>query len=193
MSTMTTSVGRAGARDRAAASTAGRSAWVTAALLVVSVLLVGAAGWVAKPLLAGAPDDADNQLTVPGGTLRLTRVVPEYLAHTPGMPGQMMPQPVPAGFTRVSVEVTLVATGPGLTYDAADFRVSGPGVAAVKPQRDALGAGAVPEGARVDGELVFQVPEGAEGLVLGVRDVDGSIPLLVPAAPTHPGGTGHSG
>jgi hypothetical protein len=191
MSTMTTSVHQPrGALGDATASTR-RNAVVTSVLLAVCAAVVAVAGLVAWPLLSGNDGAGGTQLEVKGGVVRFEGLKPEVLAHAPGMPGQMMPQPVPAGFRRISVEVSLVATGSGMTYDAADFRLAAPDAKAVPPQRDALGTGVVPEGSRVNGELVFLAPEDARALSLTVRGVDGSIAVDAPPAPEH--SEGHSG
>jgi hypothetical protein len=191
MTTMTTSVHQRRGDLRDATASTRRNAVVTSVLLAVCAAVVAVAGLVAWPLLSGNDGAGGTQLEVKGGVVRFEGLKPEVLAHAPGMPGQMMPQPVPAGFRRISVEVSLVATGSGMTYDAADFRLAAPDAKAVAPQRDALGTGVVPEGSRVNGELVFLAPEDATALSLTLRGVDGSIAVDAPPAPAH--SEGHSG
>jgi hypothetical protein len=189
--TMTTSLHRPGRRPRETAPSTGRSTLVIAVLLAVSASVIVLAGWAAMSLTPGKGSSGATEIAVKGGVVQFEGVTPEVLAHAPGMPGQMMPQPVPAGFRRISVEISLLATGTGMTYDAGNFRMSAPGVKPVPPQRDALGSGVVPEGSRVNGELVFVVPESARTLSLHLRGADGSIPVDAGPAPEHSGG--HAG
>jgi hypothetical protein len=167
---------------------------LTAALLVASLVLLTVAGLLARPLLQPAPTGAAAaQLDLPGGVVQLNQVRPEVLAHPPGMPGTMMPDPLPAGFRRLSLDVTLLGEEQGLRYDAARFRVVGPGMRPVAPSRDALGSGLVPAGARVDAELVFQVPAAATGLSLTVLGADEAIEVQAPPAAPHEKDAGHAG
>jgi hypothetical protein len=167
---------------------------LTAALLVASLILLTVAGLVARPLLLPAPSGgAAAQLGLPGGVVQLNQVRPEVLAHMPGMPGTMVPDPLPAGFRRLSLDVTLLGEEQGLRYDAVRFRIVAPGVRPVAPSRDALGSGLVPAGSRVDGELVFQVPTAATGLSLTVLGADEAIEVEAPPAADHQRDAGHAG
>lgn len=167
-----------------------RALLLTAALSVVTIAALLGALWAVRTTTLPGSDDV---LGAEGGVLRVNEVTPEVLAHLPGMPGTMMPEPVPDGFQRIVLDVTLVGTeASGLSYDAKDFRVVTPDGAAVSASRNGLGAGVVPEGARLDGELVFQVPLDAATLELTGTGFDGSLALPVPEAPAgHNEDAGH--
>lgn len=162
------------------------------ALLVTAVvtgLLAGgwgaAAAWrthSAVPASPGTPVD------VPGGVLQVDRVVPEGMNHNPGMPDDMMPDPIPEGQRRVHVHVTLHAEDAGgLAYGPERFTLVGDGMRPVNPRADQLGTGHAPEGSVLSGVLVFELPQEATRLALRM---DGA---RQPAALTIEGGDGHDG
>jgi hypothetical protein len=176
---------------RASARPAGNRGRVVTITLALVALVAVAASLLAVRLATGADSGAalsGPALEAPGGAVQVLAVKPETMNHPAEMPAEMMPDPVPAGFRRVSVELVLLGTAEsGLPYDGADFRVSGPGVEPVAPVRDAVGSGVVPEGARLTGSLLFQVPVDAESLNLTLAGTRGSIPVTLPAAPGHDG------
>lgn len=178
-------------RIRRAAPTAAqgaRTSWVTSVLAAVAAVLVALSGWATYELLAGPSSSAGSATTleVPGGEVHVLSVKPEVMAHTKGMPASMMPDPVPAGFRRVSVEVTLVATAEeGMRYDAGSFRVVGTGMSPVASKRTVMGSGAIPEAAQLRSQLVFQIPQDATGVALTGGGGTDTLPLTLPAAAPH--------
>ena len=166
-------------------------------LLGLTTLLVLLASLLAMRLVGAAGEDSHGSsgpvLVTAGGEIRLDSVTPEVMSHPAEMPPAMMPDPLPEGYERVSVQITLTATGSGgLAYDGGDFRVSGPGVAPIAPHRDAVRAGTVPEGARLTGTLLFQVPVDATGLELTLPGARGALPIAASGGGGH-GATEHEG
>lgn len=144
-------------RRRESLLVAGLTALLTAAILSLVVLLGGPAAGPARPGVA----------EVAGGQVALTTVRAEVMNHPEGMPASMMPDPVPAGFVRYSVEVTLTADDDEpLAYSASEIRVATPGEEPVGPVRESLGEGVVPPGASLTTSLVYEIPEGARRATL---------------------------
>lgn len=154
-----------------------------AVLLVLGLLATVAAGAWGLSVDRRHPDEmaasgnGGDWTAVPGGHLRLDSVTGNGLAHAtmPGM--QLMADPVPAGFTRFSIQVTLAAQDQDLSWAAGDFRVSGPGLRPTRPIRVQLGDGVVARGTALSGALTYDVPEDASDLVLRFRE---GIPIPLP-------------
>jgi hypothetical protein len=159
-------------------------------LVVVAVLAVlGAALGLRSVLGSDSAPAEDGQLALPHGTLMVNTVTPEIMKHPKGMPASMMPDPVPDGFQRFSVDVTIFADdGSAARYDAAELRVTGDGVKATAPMRGTLGSGIIPDGGRVTGTVLFQVPDDARSVLLGVQGEDEKVRVRVPAGAGHHGG-----
>lgn len=176
---------------------AARATWVGAVLVAAAAVLLGPSAVALARTPPWERAVADSELALPGGLLRVTDVVPEVLAHPEGMPGAMMPNPVPDGYRRVAVHVTLLGeSDSGLSYAGAGFKLAGSDGAGVAPERDGLGSGVVPEGARLDRVLVFRVPEDSPELTLTAPAADGAVSLRLPEAarlPLAPGQSGHDG
>lgn len=124
---------------------------------------------------AVGPARLGEPVEVPGGLLRVDRVIAESMAPMQadkfarsGMSMAAMGMDMaPKGYRRFTVEVTLVGqAGGGLRYAADQFRLSGQGAPETGPLRHHLGDGLVPAGATLAGQLVFQAPETAGGLLL---------------------------
>jgi hypothetical protein len=112
---------------------------------------------------------------VPGGLLRVDKVIPEHMApmqmdkfkrsgmNMSGMGVDMVPE----GKRRFTVDTSL-ATGPGgLDYATEDFRITGENMKEVSPIRSQFGDGAIlPAGSEKHGVLVFQTPSDASDLML---------------------------
>lgn len=164
-----------------------------AVVLLVAAVLVGllAGGWGAAAAWrthSAVPASPGTPVAVPGGALQVDRVVPEGMDHNPGMPEDMMPDPIPEGQRRVHVHVTLHAEDAGgLAYGPERFTLVGDGMRAVTPRADQLGTGHAPEGSTLSGVLVFELPQKATQLALRM---DGA---RQPAALTIEGGDGHDG
>jgi hypothetical protein len=167
-------------------------------LVVVAAALTGAAAMVLAGLWGWQADRSANQHTatapagwspIPGGWLAVRQVSDRAVNHK-GMPGMQMmpdPDPVPAGYVRLTVDLSLAARGETLRWQPRDFTVEGNGVGVVRPHRAQLGDGVVPEGSQVAGGLTFEVPKTAKHLTLQFRD-GGSIPLAVPISRHSPSG-----
>ena len=155
--------------------------FVGVSILVLAVVAaLAAGGWGLVSSLAGEapPARMGEAAAVPGGTLRVEKVMPEHMAPMKmgkfGQQGMNMAMPnmdmAPDGYTRFTVNVTLEARGGELAYAPEDFRLSGEGFETDGPVRSQLGQGAIPDGSAVSGNLVFQAPEKAEGLTLEFDD-----------------------
>jgi hypothetical protein len=164
-------------------------------VIVVTAAIAGAAAM----LLAGlwglqADRSGDTQagtapagwVDVPGGWLTVRDVSNRAIDHKAmaGMQTMPDPDPVPKGYVRLTVDLSLAARKETLRWKPADFTVEGNGVGVVRPHRAQLGDGVIPEGTQVAGGLTFEVPKEARQLKLSFRD-RGSVSLTLPKA--HPG------
>lgn len=122
---------------------------------------------------------------VPGGLLRVDKVIPEHMApmqmdkfkrsgmNMSGMGIDMVPE----GKRRFTVDVSLAAGPDGLNYSKEEFRLTGEGMKAVTPIRSRqLGDGMLPAGSEMHGPLVFQTPQDASELMLSF---DGGEPVAL--------------
>ncbi len=156
--------------------------WLSITVTAVVLACVGAAGWwglSTRQELAGLATIGEA-VEVPGGLMRVDGVRPEVMVHqmTGGMPMSMMPDPVPDGFARFSVDVTLIATEPGgVEFEPDRFRVGGEGVPATPPHRPPVAAATVPEHEMMSVSLLFQAPVGADDLWLSYRGAPRSVLL----------------
>lgn len=175
--------------------TAGRLLSVLA--IVVSTIVVVAAGiWgLTAPREAETGEHTEAGAAVgewveaPGGYFRVDAVGERALAHK--MIG-MDPDPVPEGFRRLGVDVTLVSTSEaGLNVGADRFTVVGHALQPAAPLRARLDAGLLAEGSQISGSLVFEVPEGASGLQLRIEG--GSHGVALPVGPPHAAESTHHG
>jgi hypothetical protein len=189
---------RADERGEEAASPAKRRIVVVTAALAVAVAMLLAGIWGLRADRSG-DDQAGTApagwVDVPGGWLTVRQVSDRAVNHK-GMPGMQTmpdPDPVPEGYVRLTVDLSLAARDETLRWKPADFTVEGDGVGVVRPHRAQLGDGVVPEGAQVAGGLTFDVPKKATHLTLDFRDT-GSVPLELPSAHASPSGsaTGHT-
>lgn len=125
-------------------------------------------------------------VSLSGGQLTINNVTPEVMAHPKGMPASMMPDPVPDGFQRFSVDVTVAAGATdAVPYEAGKIRVTARGMEPTAPMRGSLGEGVVPPDAQVSGSLLFQVPEDVREVRLSVIGAEGTVPVRVPVSPGH--------
>jgi hypothetical protein len=127
---------------------------------------------------------------VPGGWLTVRQVSNRAINHKtmPGMQTMPDPDPVPKGYLRLTVDLSLAARGEALRWKPADFTVEGTGVGVVRPHRAQLGDGVVPADTQVAGGLAFDLPKEARNLTLSFRD-GGSVPLRLPSAHSGPLGS----
>lgn len=154
-------------------------------LAVVAALAVGAWGLLSS---TATPARLGEAAGVSGGTLRVEKVTPEHMAAMQSdkfaASGMSMSSTgmdmAPKGQRRFTVDVTLSAGSGDLSYTAEQFRLSGEGLEATGPIRQELEDGSVPAGSSVSGNLVFQAPEGARGLMLSF---DGGQPVALDLPP----------
>jgi hypothetical protein len=177
---------RAGDRGEEAASPAKRRIVVVTAALAVAVAMLLAGIWGLQADRSGG-DQAGTApvgwVDVPGGRLTVREVSDRAVNHK-GMPNMQTmpdPDPVPKGYVRLTVDLSLAARDDTLRWKPADFTVEGDGVGVVRPHRSQLGDGVVPEGSQVAGGLTFEVPKKARSLTLRFRG-GGSVPLELPAS-----------
>jgi hypothetical protein len=169
-------------------------------LVVVAAALAGAGVMLLAGLWGFHTDRSGDQhaaaapagwVTVPGGWMTVRDVANRAVNHK-GMPGMQTmpdPDPVPAGYVRLTVDLSLAARGGTLRWQPSDFTVQGKGLGTVRPHAAHLGDGVVPSGTQVAGDLTFQVPKKARQLTLDFRG-DGSVPLELPSS--HHGSGAHS-
>lgn len=166
-------------RPRLTASVAG-DRWLVVA---VGLVVLGALGpWLLRAGNA-APGGtaADGVLAIPGGELRIDRVV--ELPDHGQMPGMVAVDAVAPDQQRIAVEATIIAPGSeAVRYDANDFFISAPGLDPRRPRRGDPGPAAVSPGASVAVRLLFDIPDDTTGLRLGHRQADASITLEAAAA-----------
>ena len=141
----------------------------SAALLATGLLAVGLIVGLALQVLAqDSKPGTDDVIDLGDGRLSVTAVRPEVMTHPKGMPAGMMPDPVPDGFRRFSVDVRVVAGDSALPYSWDSLRVSAPGMEPSDPLRGSLDSGVVPPEAQVAGSVLFQVPDDVEEVSLSV-------------------------
>ena len=168
-------------------STPGRHA--TLLVVVVAVLAVLGAIAALRAVNEDATTTAGDELALSHGTLVVGAVTPEVMKHPKGMPATMMPDPVPEGFQRFSVDVTVYAEkGGSAAYDARRIRVTDPDGRSSAPIRGTLGSGTIPAGGQVRGSVLFQVPEDARTVTLSVVGDSSRIRLRIPGNVGHHGG-----
>jgi hypothetical protein len=167
---------------------------VTAAVAVAAAMLL-AGLW---GLQAGRSGDEQagtapaGWVDVPGGWLTVREVSDRSINHQrmPGMQTMPDPDPVPKGYVRLTVDLSLAARDETLRWEPADFTVEGDGLEPVRPHRAQLGDGVIHEGTQVAGGLTFDIPGKGRHLTLNFRD-RGSVPLQTPPK-AHPTPSGSS-
>ena len=143
---------------------------------------LGAGVWGASSSLSsGAPAASIGEpVPVDGGHMVVESVAPEHMA--PMQTGKFAASGMsmastgmdmaPEGYRRFTAQVSLSSDErQGLSYSPESFTVTGSRMREATPIRSQLGSGEIPAGGTVSGTLVFQVPEEASSLALGI---DGS-------------------
>ncbi len=164
--------------------------------LVVAVpaaAVIAAGVWGLTAPRGGTDEHADAAAAVgawveaPGGFYRVDAVGDRALAHK--MIG-MDPDPVPKGFRRLGVDVTLAGeSSAGLDVGPDRFAVVGAAMKPAGPIRARLDDGLLAQGSQISGSLVFEVPEKAADLQL--RFEGGSHGVALPVGPSHAAGSAH--
>ena len=176
---------RAGPLDR-------RRRRTSAVLLTTGLLAVGLViGLALQVMSRDSTSGTDDVIDLGEGRLTVTAVRPEVMTHPEGMPAGMMPDPVPDGFRRFSVDVLLTADETALPYSWDSLRVSAPGMEPAAPLRGSLDGGVVPAGAKVAGSVLFQVPDDVEAVSLTVDGYTDAIAVGLSADDGHHDDTPH--
>ena len=165
-------------------SAAKRRVVVVAAAIAVATAMLLAGLWGLSADRSGeeqAGTAPAGWVDVPGGRLTVREVSNRAVDHKamPNMQTMPDPDPVPKGYVRLTVDLSLAARDETLRWKPADFTVEGKGVGVVRPHRAQLGDGVIPEDTQVSGGLTFDIPKGARALRLSFRD-GGSVPLALP-------------
>lgn len=168
---------------------------IVALLALLSILSIGVTIDAAlRSGLIGGPAFPGDELPLPGGLMVINEVIPEHLAPMQhanfarlGMSmNTMVPDATPEGFRSFTVLLTLAGRdADGLSIDIEQFTVSGSGLEPTAPLRSDIAVDWIAPGNRLEGTLVFRVPETATDLTL--RYADGRAVALDPG----PGGAGH--
>lgn len=162
------------------------SALLLATGLLAAGLLIGVAWQMTSQDSAPGADDV---ISLGQGRLAVTAVRPEVMTHPEGMPAGMMPDPVPDGFRRFSVDVRLTAAELALPYSWDSLSVSAPGMEPADPLRGSLDSGVVPPGAQVAGSVLFQVPDDVEEVSLTIDGSADAVALELSPADAHHDGS----
>jgi hypothetical protein len=159
--------------------------------LVVALLAVLGAVAALRAVSRDAATTAGDELALGHSSLVVGAVTPEVMKHPKGMPASMMPDPIPDGFQRFSVDVTVYADeGAAASYDARRIRVTDPKGRSSAPVRGTLGSGTIPAGGQVRGSVLFQLPAEVRTVSMSVVGDAGRIRVRIPAGAGH---TGHQG
>lgn len=144
---------------------------------VVVVLFVAAWSWTARPAVTAGP----GEVALDGGVARVEQVASAARPQH-AMPGMGTDNdPVAEGERRVSIDVTLLATGDeGLGYAAEGFRLEVPGTEPRAPHKSVLPGSELPAGTSLSGTLVFDVPVAATAAQLSYDGL-GSTSVALPA------------
>ena len=103
-----------------------------------------------------------------------------------------MPDPVPDGYERFGVSLTLrAAAADGLAYSADSFILTGESMEPTGPVRFGGGPGEIPDGMQASLTLIFQAPEDATSLRLSFRGASQAV--LLEDAPQDEGDEGDHG
>ena len=171
------------------------------ALAACAALAAGAWGAFSS-LSSGAPAASVGEpVPIDGGRMVVESVAPEHMAPMKmgkfAASGMNMASTgmdmAPEGYRRFSAQVSLSSNEQqGLSYSPRSFTVTGSRMREATPIRSQLGSGEIPAGGTVSGTLVFQVPEDAASLALGL-DGSRSVSLDPGPAQEHSHSTGAAG
>jgi hypothetical protein len=168
-----------------------RAVLVPVGVVVAVVAVLAVAVWSLVWATGRPADLGPGRVAVEDGAARVDRVTS---AARPGMamPGMGTDQdPVAEGMRRVSVDVTLQATGDDpLRFEVRRFHLQVAGEDAAAPHRSVLPESVLPPGTQLSGTLVFEVPVDATTAVLSYDGGDGT-DVRLPAE--EKGDTGHTG
>lgn len=149
-------------------------------LAIAVVLVVGVSGLLVDRS-GGEAAAVGEVIEIDGGELRVDAVrYWNQSQHMRTMPGMKMPDPLPKGYRRFWVDVTMLARGgPGIRVEPAAFAVAAPaGGQPIGPHWSSDGLERILPGAEGTLMLLFQVPEGQQDVLLLVPGTSRSI--LVP-------------
>ena len=156
---------------------------ITASVLVgvVAVLVMGGGFW---SLSHGSTDhfhgdyvEIGESIELPDGLIRVDAVRPEIMAAML-MPASLMPDPVPDGYRRFTVDLSVLATAEnGLDYSTDMFTISGEGLDPTPVHRAVTQPGFVPAGSQATLSVLFDSPLGVEPLFLDIEGADRQVLL----------------
>lgn len=125
-------------------------------------------------------------IAIPGGEMRVDRV--NYWResqHMKGMPGMKISDPLPKGYRRFWVDVTLRASSaPGIRYVPEAFTVSAGDIRAVPPHWAPDGLSTIVPGAQATVTLMYQVPKESGDVLLALGD-SREVTIPGPNGPAH--------
>jgi hypothetical protein len=137
---------------------------------IVVALLLGTGGLLVLSGQSPAPGMAGDEVSIGDGVAVVHAVVPERLAHTPGMPASMMRDHLAPGRQRLALRFSLRATtdaglayGPDLVHVVA---TEGP----VEATRQQLPSGRLVSGERMDLTLVLEAPDPVDELLVTIGE-----------------------
>lgn len=114
---------------------------------------------------------------VKGALLRVDAVRPEVMAAMT-MPASLMPDMVPDGYRRFTVDLTVLSrSSKGFEPSPELFEVEAEGLGPVAPVRSVSGTGPIPKGAQASVSMTFQTPIDVEPVFLRIRGTDTRVQL----------------
>ncbi len=165
-------------RDLEPGSPGSRSSRVVGAVALVLLLgVVGVAGWWGlsgrQTLRSVAVGEA---IEIPGGLMMVEEVRPEIMVHDMA-PGMTMPDQIPDGYRRFSVDLLFQGGKGGTMIEPADLYVAGDGFGPVAPHRVVGTVSPLPEGSTLARGVLFQTPIEVDNLWLGYEGADTVVTL----------------
>ena len=160
----------------------GRQALAPAGLVLVAFAAVSAGLYGLRVERGGhAQASIGDVIQMPNGEMRVDRV--NYWnesQHMKGMPGMKVSDPLPRGYRRFWIDVTMHATSsPGIRYLPNTFAVSATGLDPAVPHWSPDGLDIIVPGAQATTTLLYQVPAEQGDVVLHVSGSSDSV--LIPA------------
>ncbi|HSH11755.1 MAG TPA: hypothetical protein VLA10_08205, partial [Ilumatobacter sp.] len=145
--------------------------------LVLLLGVVGVAGWWGlsgrQTLRSVAVGEA---IEIPGGLMMVEEVRPEIMVHDMA-PGMTMPDQIPDGYRRFSVDLLFRGGEGGTMIEPADLYVAGDGFGPVAPHRVVGTVSPLPEGSTLALGVLFQTPIEVDNLWLGYEGADTVVTL----------------
>lgn len=176
---------RAARRAIAALPRPGRRTLVQVGLVLATTAAV-AAGLYGLRVDRGGHAEAGvgSVIEIPNGEMRVDRV--NYWnesQHMKGMPGMKISDPLPKGYRRFWIDVTMHATSsPGIRYAPNTFTISADGLDPVVPHWSPDGLSTIVPGAQATATFLYQVPEAQGDVALNVAGSSDAVLLPGPGS-----------